>query len=870
MAKQTHNLSGSWELYWKTIGAGKIDEFKDNTCYENGISCSVPGDVHTAFTEAGIIKDPHNDINSKECRWLEEKEFWYVKDFYISDNFIRDYTEVVFEGLDLTADIWLNSQYIGGHNNAFIEKKINISAYIKAGENSLVVRIDEGVAAVKDKPIDFMEHSWNNEQPYRAWMRKPQYVYGWDWTIWLPTCGIWKDVYINSYEKAAIQNINVKTEYKGDEISRADMITFSVDTEIEIFRQSECTLKCNVYTDERFEKYKLISSKSCEITDSCTKTINLTIDKPTLWFPNGAGKPYLYKIVITLEDESSNVIYSITKKHGARTVKIREEALDETSKSFTFMINDEPIFAKGANHVPADILLGNITDEKNRSLMKAVADANMNMIRVWGGGIYESEGFMDACDELGIMVWHDFMFACAYYPDHIPEFFEEIRTEVTVAIKRLRNHSSLIGWSGNNEIQEMYTGAKTYNPDLYWYGGRLYEKLLPELVKKLCPDRIYRQSSPFGGNEPSSYDEGDQHTWHFTHRQTWEHYLDLWRFTDFDFKFLSEFGIIGAMDLESARKCISADKLKINSDEWLHHTNFCQDNKLLDIIVKKYFDVVDDTDIQDYILKSQVIQAEMMRHVYDELRSRKFRCSGVLLWTLSDSYGINNWSVIDYYLRKRPLYYYLKRSLAPINIAIIGYEVQNFDGMKCYKEYYKGKTKPIILIAENDTLQKQNVTIKYEIMTFGGVVLKSGSAEKILSKNSSEKVMDIDICDIKDTFNPKEAILYIQIEKDGVIVNENRYFFAPYKTLALKNADVKYSVNILSESSAELTFEADTFVWMLHISEDDNISLSDNDFDLLAEHKKTIIIEGENIKDYVPMLHSLNPKINNVGECYYD
>ncbi len=870
MTKKSFSLAGAWDLCLQDTGKGKFEEVDKLFQTEQVVSCKVPGDIHEALTDAGIIKDPLTDNNSLECKWLEEKEFWYKKRFNIEESFLQDVAEIVFEGLDLTADIWLNGHYIGSHNNAFIEKTIDISSVIQPGENVLIVRIDDGVDAVKDKSVELMEKSWNNDQPYRAWMRKPQFVYGWDWTIWLPTCGIWKNVTIHSYAKCAIRDFYVETQFEGNEITKVDKVVLNVHTDVETLKEGKYTLQCEVYGDARYEKETDSVASGTIVADTAISNTTQTgaeknshcfalqINNPKLWWPNGAGLPYLYLVKISLLDETGQVLQCESMQYGIRTVSIRETVLDERSRSFTFVINDNPIFAKGANHVPADCLLGRITNEKNRALLTAAKEANMNMIRVWGGGIYESEGFMNACDELGLMVWHDFMFACGYYPDHDAEFYEEVRKEATAAIKRLRRHSSLVGWSGNNEIQEMYTSAKQSNPDMPWYGGRFYEELLPGLVKELCPDRIYRESSPYGGEEPTSYDMGDQHTWHFTHRPTWEHYLDLWRFTDFDFKFLSEFGIIGAMNLESAKKCISEDALRPDSAEWLHHTNTSSNHELVDIFVKKYFDVKDDISLQDYILKSQVLQAEMMRHVYDELRSRKFRCSGILLWTLSDSYGIHNWSVIDYYLSKRPVYYYMRRSLTPINVSFMGYEVQTFDGMAGYKTYYQGQVKPIEILVTNDMLTDKEVTVEYKVLTFDGQELKSGSSTCMLQANSVCKITEVDISDIKDTFVPEETILIALVKEDGQVINENRYFFAPYKDLKLKPAKIQYEMKLLSDTKAELTLSADTFVWMLHFADVEGVTVSDNDFDLLAGEERKIFVEGDNVKEYVPVFYSLN------------
>lgn len=871
MEKQfkTLSLCGQWELFWQETGTGTLAQAEKRLDSES-IPCPVPGDVHVALADAGVIPEPLVDIHSQDCKWMERQEFWYRKKIEVCQDFLQDKMELVLEGLDLTADIWLNGQYIGSHNNAFIEKIIDISELLKAGENQLVVRIDDGVNGVKNKPLDFAQYSWNNEQPYRIWMRKPQYVYGWDWTIWLPTCGIWKPVQIRSYHKGRITDVNVRTEFEAEPITQAEEITLEICVDAAFWKEGSYLLKCMVYQDPRFASAGIVASEICGIhigePQEGSFSIPLSLKNPRLWWPNGSGDPYLYTVEVSLEDEKGNVLQRVCKRHGLRTVSIREDALEGKNKSFTFTVNGERIFCKGANHVPADCLLGRITDEKTKALLQMAADGNMNMVRVWGGGVYESDCFMDTCDELGLMVWHDFMFACGFYPDHDPEFFGEIRREATAAILRLRSHPSLVGWSGNNEIQEMYGSVKRWHPEQQWNGGKLYEQLLPELVEEYCSDRIYRPSSPFGGETADSYDEGDQHTWHFTHRPGWEHYLDLWRFTDFDFKFLSEFGIIGAMNLESAKKCIRADALRPDSPEWRHHTNSSQEYRLLDVFVDTYFDGHEGLDVQEYILKSQVIQAEIMRHIYDELRSRKFRCSGILLWTLSDSYGIHNWSVIDYYLGKRPVYYYLKRAMAPVNVCFLGYEVQNFDGMAGYRDYYKRGAAPVAIHLANDAREAKQVTVEYRVETFDGRVLMGDTCQHTIEANCAEKLGEVDISGIGDSFVPEETLLYARVWENGEIVNENHYFFAPYKELKLQDAAVTWHLEKTADGKWELHLLSDTFVWMLHLADSEGVSYADNDFDLLPGQKRVVVLESEGVDGFVPKLFSLNPRLTAKGE----
>lgn len=848
------SLNGEWTISWEDINKGSFEKVHNT----QGIGCPVPGDVHMALIEAKLIEDPAIGLNSQKCRWVEDKEFWYIKKFNVASDFIKDKTYITFHGLDLTADIWLNGTCLGRHNNAFVEAKYDITDLIREGDNEVVVRIDQGLEAVKDKPLEQMDQMWNNDQPYRVWMRKPQYVYGWDWTIWLPSCGIWRDVTIESYQEAYIKDAFAYTEFVDKKLTEGDSVKVVIETEIETIdpAMDSYTAQCVIEGDERFEAdNKVIYSENKEVSGSSV-IFTAELHNTRLWWPHLSGNPYLYHITIYLRDKEGRLCQVVRRTHGIRKVSLREEKLNEKERGFTFMINDTPIFCKGANHVPMDCLPGRQTEERKAKLLQMAADCNMNMIRVWGGGVYESDEFMDRCDELGLMVWHDFMYACGYYPDHDKEFYEEITRETKLVLKRMRKHTSLIGWSGNNEIQEMYVSKKASQPDFPWYGGKIYEELLPGLISELCKNVVYRVSSAYGAkDDPAGFDIGDQHVWHFTHRPNFEHYMDIWRFTDFNLKFLSEFGIIGAMNIESARKCIAPDQLNPDSEEWLFHSNTSSEHQMLNMVVDRYFGDHKKFNIQEYILRSQVIQAEIIRHIYDEFRRRKFVCSGLLFWTLGDSIGINNWAIMDYYLGKRPVYYYLQRSMDNLAIAFEGYEVQNFEGMANYKKYFAQKPEDIKIWVMNDHLIDKQVTLNCWIMTMNGEVLKQVSSKKTVHNNLSECIGSVSLCNIE--FDPDKTVLYAEIQSDNTI-SSNRYFFAPYDKIQLEDACVEYSIKALDSDTAEITLQADKFVWMLHMEAFDGNEYSDNDFDLLPGRKKTVLCKGKLISNDKLVLSSLN------------
>ncbi len=844
------SLDGEWALSYCDIGKGSISSYKAM----NTLTYNVPGDVHTPLIENSLIKEPLYAENDKECRWVEDKEFWCSKTFFVTANDIKTKSVITFEGLDCTADIWLNGQLLGRHSNSFVEIEYDISSIIKEGENIIVVRIDQGLYEVQDKELGTMKKMWNNEQPYRVYMRKPQYVYSWDWTIWLATCGIWKSVYINSYDKAIIADVYAYSQ--NPDVSEGDESKICVDVELDRVVSSGITLECTVRNDADYDSGEVIATFSGE-PEGVKTQLEFIISDTQLWWSNGLGRQYMYDIEVNIKDNSGQVIDSLTRKLGIRSIKIEECDLGGGESTFTFLLNNKRVFCKGANHVPSDCLFARITPQRDVKMIEQAHDCNMNMLRIWGGGIYASEAMMTACDKLGIMVWHDFMYACGYYPDFDEAFMQNITDESTRAIRRLRNHTSLIGWSGNNEIQGMYYSQKQWVSDIEWFGGKIYDELLPSLVCEHCKNVIYRPSSPYGGDYPDDKKAGDQHIWEFTHVHNHPHYLDLWRFTDINIKFLSEFGIIGAMNIESARKCIPPKNLNPDDPVWLHHTNSGNSYKLLNMMVDKNFGDHTQYSVQQYILKSQVAQAEVTKHMYDEFRCRKFICSGLLFWTLGDSYGIHNWAILDYYLQKRPLYYYLKRAMAPLAVAIRGYDVQNTDGNKAYREYFINSPSPLEIWGMNDTLKAQKASAEYYVLTTDGKVLKSGKKEVIIPENSCVLLESVAVDDIG--FVPENTILYTTLSVDGKVISDNRYFFAPFSQMPCEDAKISFELTKKSDVEYELEIESQNFVWMLHLETPDNVLYSDNDFDLIPNIKRKITVRTSD-PAFTPVFHWIGEK----------
>jgi beta-mannosidase len=860
---KTTDLNGEWTLSWDDLRTGSPEQALNRSESGTAICVNVPGSVHEALIRNGIIREPNIGLNANDCKWMETKEWWLIREFTVNADILSRRNFLRLDGVDLTSRIWLNGKTVGTTDNAFIGFRFDVSDSLKAGRNILVIRLDEGLESVRSKPLKFMERSWNREQPYRAWMRKPQYCYGWDWTLWLPTLGLWKGVCLESFESARISDFFVRLGPVSGPITAAESVSLIVSTEIERFNKDSCRLECEILDDERgSRKQEHHVARGSVFVSGRTGRLTLKIEQPKLWWPNGLGRPHLYHVILTLKDRSGKILDRKSIRYGIRTVGFEERPLGKGHKTFTFLVNDMQFFAKGANWVPADTILGRVSARKVRTLIDVASAAHANMLRVWGGGVYESEEFYDACDKNGLLVWQDFMFSCMYYPSHDAGFRKNIEREAEQAIRRLRNRASLFGWAGNNEIQCMYQSVKKWHPDwnLVFYGEDIFEKILPGLTAKLDPDRIYRPGCPYGGYPSDSGIEGDQHTWRFTHVSGSPDYLDLWKHTEEETKFLSEFGVLGPAGIETLRKCISPEALRVGSREWNLHSN-SYNLKLQTEILRKYFGPVKYWPLERYILAGQALQAELMRHIFEEFRSRKFTVSGALMWSLSDSFGTNGWSLIDYYLRKKPAYHAFRRALSPLAVTWDGYCPQLASSMKTYSKYYENGPAPIGTVLVNDTLQDRKTVLECRVMTQDGKILQERSGNFIVPANGLIRGLSIDLSDALKKHKPETLVVTARLLEKNSPVHDNRYFPVPMARIGLKPAAISCVKRIVDSGTVELKLESDVFVWMCHLSSPDGTEPLENDFDLIPGEPMIVRVRTSDPRKYRPEISSMNPSI---------
>ena len=829
-----------WQLAYCDIGAWQPED----AAAQPTIPCAVPGAVHLALLQAGIIDEPLEKLNMERCRFVEDKDFWHTVTFTPGPDFRGERVLLTFEGVDVNADYYLNGRHLGHSENAFYPAEFDVTGLLLDGENTLTVRVNEGVAAerAKGKSLDFMELSWNKDEPYRGYLRKPQFCYGWDWARRLTTCGIYKPVYLRSYDKAHFADVYVHS-HVADGTAEVE-----VDCPVEFFGDAACTVRCTVTTDAAFEAERTVAAVTAPAGDG---KLAFTIENPQLWWCNGYGNPYLYTVKLELLDASGAVLDTAVRRHGVRTLTLRQAPIgDRGDKTFTFVLNGTPVFAKGANWVPVDQIIGRITAERYEFLIRCALDMNMNMFRVWGGGFYESDTFMDLCDRLGMLVWHDFMFACSYYPDFDAEFVENVRREAVYQVKNKRGHACFIGWSGNNENYSMYEGhIKNVEKPFPFYSKKIYEEVLAPICAAYDPERPFRLSSPWGGDCADDIREGDQHFWG-TYHDFHELYGDFFRIAESKASFVSEFGMIAPLNLESLKKCCDADQLYPQSEQWRFHSN-TGDN--FEKILSQYFDVVEPCKtipLEQYILMGQAIQAEVIRSAFDKYRSEKFLCSGALFWMYSDCYPTSGWCFVDYYGNKKPLYYYTKRAFAPVGIFFSGYNPNALQGMREYRAHYTQNGAALRIALTSDLTRSVSLDCTVRVMTLAGKTLLSETFAADLPENSAKPdAYTVDVTPCLADCDPCDLVVLCTASLDGEIMAENRCFLAPFKDLHLEKTPVHCEAAPCGDA-VTLTLTADRYVWLCHLPHDEGVFFDNNDFDLVPGTPVRVTVSGPAAKDY--------------------
>ncbi|MDX2162097.1 MAG: glycoside hydrolase family 2 protein [bacterium] len=642
-------------------------------------AAAVPGTVHQDLRAAGLIAEPGIALHERDVQWVGERDWVYRTTFAIAPELLdQPVIDLCFDGLDTFASVWLNDVHILTSENMFLPARVTVRDVLKASGNTLVIHFASALRVGKAREAEHQARPpqpgqrtvWNGD-PSRAYVRKAGYHYGWDWGPTLLTCGLWRGVRLEAYA-ARIADFNCLPEVADDLSSATLPIAVGVEggapgDQVEM-----------VLTDPHGVEQVRITMR----LDGQRVKQTLLIDTPQLWYPNGYGAQPLYRITTALRRDGA-VLDTVEKRIGIRKLRLVQEPIrDETGltfepgRSFYFQVNNVPVFGGGANWIPADNLIPRISDDRYARWIKLAVDAHMVMLRVWGGGIYEQDVFYDLCDQHGIMVWQDFMFACAMYPAH-PAFLASVREEAEANVRLLRHHPSIVLWCGNNEDYQVAQSLNVYDAGYEgdhtataFPGRAIYEGVLEEVCASLDPSRPYWRGSPYGGADVFDPTTGDRHTWEVWHGEA----APYQRYGAYEGRFVSEFGMQG---YPSRAALEQFDTAYPPGDEAIRHHNKAT---IGEPRVRHYVDanlpVTDATPFDHYAYATRLVQSEAMNAAYRAYRGRwgepdARAVGGALVWQLNDLWAVTSWALVDHLLHPKPAYYAVKRALAPMSVEVV-------------------------------------------------------------------------------------------------------------------------------------------------------------------------------------------------------
>ncbi len=717
------------------------------------MEASVPGVIHTDLLNAGVIPDPFIGTNENQVQWVADVPWVYRRTFDISAAVLKERRiELVAEGLDTVARIRINGRPVGTSRNMFTAARFEIRRFLRPGTNSIEVRFESPVkrAKAEEKAHGRLQVEL---EPHRVHIRKAQYSFGWDWGPRLTTSGIWRPIRIEAFTDARLRDPFVRV--KGIRGSAAALV---VSAAIDGRSRKRRTLRVRIEGHgARVDKQVVVSGRTAQAA--------VTLDRARLWWPNGHGDQPMYTAELTLF-EGSREVDTLTVPFAVRTVRLVQKP-DSEGRSFLLEINTQRLFCKGADWIPADSFLPRVSRATYERLLTLARDASMNMIRVWGGGIYEDDAFYDLCDRLGLMVWQDFMYACAEYPDH-PAFLKEAGREAEVNVRRLRNHPSIVLWCGNNECEWIFCRRNPGTKPDDMRGTPIFKDVLPRVVRRCDGTRPYWRSTPFGTGFPNDQGNGNHHQW-----AVWSEWKDFRGYEENTARFVSEFGFQGPANRATMERALGPRDRNPQSPVMEHHNKQVEGPERLFRFIAGHFAVP--RTFGEFIHTGQVLQAEALKCGVEHWRRRKFRTAGALFWQLNDCWPVTSWAVIDSDLQPKAAYYYAKRFFAPVLVSV----TRKGDALEVW--------------GTNDTMSAVRGRLYVALSSVKGETLWKGAYPARIPPNASA-VLRIIPGDVVRRADPRTAYVRAELRLGRRAVTVNRYYFSEFKHLDLGRPDVGVSL----------------------------------------------------------------------------
>ena len=800
---------------------------------------AVPCDVHQPLIESGKIKDPVLADYSFDSDWIEQRSWWFKRLFTPADGWAEcDAVELVLESLDVHADIFLNGAWIGHQASAHYPFRREIRKRLQNGENELLIRLTTGLEHVSDADLaelDFLVSTEaNNGCPdrgdkRRAFLRKPTYVFGWDWCPRIATCGIVKDAWLDYHRVTAFRGVHFETtalELRAGGVQACLRLETTLEL-LDILATADADLMATLTLDGE-TVVTVIHPDVLLCSGLNHHTFELTVEQAALWWPNGMGSQPLYDVEVSAVCRGIRSSWPVFQA-GIRTVSLDTGRMDPENRRFALQVNGRRLFCKGGDWIPADSIYARVSDHKYRELIRQACAANFNMLRIWGGGLYEREVFYLECDRAGILIWQDMMFGCAAYPDHREEFRDLVWREFDYQTALLRNHPCLALFCGNNEDHWIYgPGLKKHGrlePDRQ-YGLLMANILMPEIMHKNCPIIPYWNSSPYGGSEPNDDHVGDIHHWHacmMNPEMTIR--IDPRRYDLVQARFVSEYGYPGPIPIESIRTTFDGQPIDRTGRIWSLHNNTFEKLTVEAGIKRHYTDR--SLDLEPYLLYAGMTQALMLGYSLEALRFKTF-CGGGLFWMYNDCWGEVGWTIIDYYLRRKISFYGVRRALAPQRLIL---RIENGTGQ-------------VVVAGCNDTPADISCRLTLGWTSFDGKERSTFDQAVVLPACSRGEIARFDLCGDLNSgihFARPEGIMPDDCARDLL---PGLLSWGDYRRLALCPPQVSLTGEEDCGLDRLVTVQAKTYAHGVYLDTGADFELSDNYFDLLPDESRTIRITG--------------------------
>jgi len=794
---------------------------------EEWLPATVPGCVHTDLMNNGKIEDPFYRLNERNVQWIDKVNWEYKTTFSIDEATLnRDCIALDFKGLDTYADVFVNGTQVLSADNMFREWLIDVKAQVVNGSNELRIlfrspiieglkKYDANGYVIPVSPNDLAEIGQvEGNKMVSVYTRKAGYHFGWDWGPRLVSSGLWRPVYLTVWDDARIESLQLKQNQVSEQEATMTAV-FEIDANadndavVSIEESGVELAKANVKLTKGVSAY----------------SVDFKISNPKLWWSNGLGEPNLY--IISGKLAVGNRVTQKTERIGIRTLELVRDK-DSIGTSFYFKLNGVPVFMKGANYIPNDIFPARVTDEMYQKVINTSKISNFNMLRVWGGGIYEYDRFYDLCDENGILVWQDFMFACAMFPGD-EAFQENVKQEAIDNIKRLRNHPSIAMWCGNNEILAAWFGwgwkqkeeaLSQENSDKIWKSYTdIFHHILPDAVAANDPARSYWDSSPSSGmGIPADLVNGDEHYW-----GVWWGKEPFKNYATHTARFMSEYGFQSFPELKTVKQYASPEDYDIFSEVMKSHQRSSIGNGTIEYYMLQ--DYKRPKDFESFLYVNHVLQAEGIKFALEGHRRAAPYCMGSLYWQINDCWPVASWSSTDYYQRWKALQYFAKKGFEPVLVS----PYTDKDSLK------------VDII--NDKLSEIKAQLVVEVIDFDGNEIYKDVKDVLVPANSSNTFFAAKTSEFLRALQVSKQFLQVQLIENNIVVSNNMLYFRPIKNVLLPKPEVKYEVTPV-EGGFEIGLSTDKLAKNLYMTIGTQEGFfSDNYFDLVPGQPVKVKLE---------------------------